>query len=151
MIGQGRGERLTPIITDGPLHWAIAVNPLGLSTPEVYGECDRLRGQSPVPPPTIDERVFSALRSGDATALAGWLRNDLQDAALSLRPELAEVIGEGMRLGALGGLVSGSGPTVVFLAEGSTEAKSIAAGLQAGTGAAQGVWAAGPAPGARVE
>ena len=42
---------------------------------------------------------------------APQLTNDLQDAAISLRPDLGEVLAAGMEYGALGGIVSGSGPT----------------------------------------
>lgn len=42
-VGLGRGERLTPALTRGTFHWVFATADGGLSTPAVYGECDRIR------------------------------------------------------------------------------------------------------------
>lgn len=123
MIGQGRGERLTPVLTHGELHWVIVPVVGGLSTPQVYARFDELTEHEVIAEPTIDESVLAALRADDAKALASLLRNDLQPAALSMRPELAEVLDEGMFVGALAGIISGSGPTCVFLAESSIKAK----------------------------
>ena len=51
--------------------------------------------------------------------LGACLHNDLQEPALTLRPTLRDVLDTGMAAGALGGIVSGSGPTVAFLVAGS--------------------------------
>ena len=58
---------------------------------------------------------MSALRRGDPAALGRALTNDLQEAAISLQPDLQGVLDAGLDFGALGGIVSGSGPTVAFL------------------------------------
>ena len=93
---------------------------------------------------------MSALRTGDPHALAPQLTNDLQAAAVSLRPELGELLSSGMEFGALGGIVSGSGPTCVFLAADAADAERIAAGLRA-AGVCRAVRTAyGPVPGARA-
>jgi 4-diphosphocytidyl-2-C-methyl-D-erythritol kinase len=94
--------------------------------------------------------MMSALRSGDPNALAAALHNDLQPAALSLRPALRDVLDAGIEFGALGGIVSGSGPTVAFLADGTEAALDLAVSLTA-SGAVQDVRrATGPAHGAHV-
>lgn len=115
-VGTGRGDRLTPALARGEYRWVFALAEGGLSTPEVFAECDRLRGANPVVAPRVSDRVMSALRSGDAHALGRALTNDLQPAALSLMPRLRNVLEVGAKFTALGGVVSGSGPTCAFLA-----------------------------------
>jgi 4-diphosphocytidyl-2-C-methyl-D-erythritol kinase len=148
-IGRGRGESLTPVLTRGTLHWAFAVFEGGLSTPVVYARCDDMRGPD-VPSPQISDALLSALATGDAPAVGRALRNDLQAAAISLRPELADVLEVGEDYGALGQIVSGSGPTCAFLARDEDHALDIAVALT-GTGLCRTVKRArGPVPGARV-
>jgi 4-diphosphocytidyl-2-C-methyl-D-erythritol kinase len=148
-IGRGRGESLTPVLTRGTLHWAFAVFEGGLSTPVVYERCDDMRGPD-VPSPQISDALLSALATGDAPAVGRALRNDLQAAAISLRPELADVLEVGEDYGALGQIVSGSGPTCAFLARDEDHALDIAVALT-GTGLCRTVKRArGPVPGARV-
>jgi 4-diphosphocytidyl-2-C-methyl-D-erythritol kinase len=149
-LGTGRGEVLTPVLARGRFHWVVAIADGGLSTPDVYGECDRLRGGTPVPEPRVADALMAALRTGDADALGAALHNDLQDAACSLRPSLRETLETGTQAGALGSLVSGSGPSVVFLARSPEHAIDIAVALSA-TGTCRSVRRAhGPVAGARV-
>ncbi|MCF2528245.1 4-(cytidine 5'-diphospho)-2-C-methyl-D-erythritol kinase [Yinghuangia soli] len=131
-IGTGRGERLAAVPSVGRFHWVFALADGGLSTPAVYGECDRLRAEAgvPVPEPAPREELIAALRAGDAPALGAALSNDLQDAAISLRPSLADTLAAGTAAGALGALVSGSGPTCAFLAADEDAAKLVARALE---------------------
>ena len=148
-LGTGRGEVLTPVLARGRFEWVVAVADGGLSTPAVYAECDRLRGNAAVREPRVSDALMAALRAGDADALGAALHNDLQDAACSLRPELLQTLETGAQAGALGGLVSGSGPSVVFLARGKEHAIDIAVALSA-TGTCRSVRRAyGPVAGAR--
>jgi len=149
-LGTGRGEVLTPVLARGRFHWVVAIADGGLSTPAVYAECDRLRDGIPVPEPRVADALMAALRTGDADALGTALHNDLQDAACSLRPPLRETLQTGAQAGALGSLVSGSGPSVVFLARSPEHAIDIAVALSA-TGTCRSVRRAhGPVAGARV-
>ncbi|MEU1323523.1 4-(cytidine 5'-diphospho)-2-C-methyl-D-erythritol kinase [Streptomyces microflavus] len=133
-LGTGRGEKLTPIEVGGAFHWVFAVADGGLSTPAVYGEFDRLTAGVEVPEPAASPALLAALRSGDSGALAAALSNDLQPAALSLRPSLADTLAAGTEAGALAALVSGSGPTTAFLvADGPTALKVADALLASGT------------------
>ncbi|MGP3976679.1 4-(cytidine 5'-diphospho)-2-C-methyl-D-erythritol kinase [Streptomyces sp. 8N114] len=156
-LGQGRGEILTPLEVGGTFHWVFAVADGGLSTPDVYRECDRLReadgtGSSvaDVPEPVASEPLLAALRAGDAPALAATLRNDLQPAALSLRPSLAETLNTGLAAGALAALVSGSGPTCAFLVTDADSAARTAHTLTASGTCRTARATSGPAPGATV-
>jgi 4-diphosphocytidyl-2-C-methyl-D-erythritol kinase len=76
----------------------------GLSTAEVYAQLDRMKGWREQLDP---ESLRDFARSPDPAALA----NDLQPAAMALRPELGAVLDRLRSVGALGTLVSGSGPT----------------------------------------
>ena len=149
-MGSGRGEMLAPVLARGTYHWVFALAEGGLSTPAVYAECDRLRGDAEVPDPVATPALMSALRSGDPRELAPQLSNDLQEAAISLRPDLGEVLAAGMEYGALGGIVSGSGPTTAFLVEDNESGIDLAVALTA-SGVVRDVRrASGPVHGAHV-
>jgi len=121
-IGTGRGDQLSPALAKGQFQWVLALADFGLSTPAVYNELDRHRerhAQDIFPAsttPTVDTDVLQALRAGDPHMLAETLYNDLQAPALHLQPSLSAVLELGESNGALAGIVSGSGPTVAFLA-----------------------------------
>ena len=152
-IGSGRGEQVTPVLARGELHWVLwAGEGLTLSTPEVYAECDRLREESgvEVPAPEPSGELMTALRRMDTDEVAGALHNDLQDAAISLQPKLAEALAAGLDLGARGGIVSGSGPTVAFLVGSQAEAIDLSVGLAANGPTGDIVRAVGPTPGAQL-
>jgi len=90
------------------------------------------------------------LTSGDPKAVGAALGNDLQAAAISLQPGLRRTLRAGIAAGALGGVVSGSGPTVALLCADQAAAGEVAAEL-AGSGTCRAVRvAAGPAPGAKL-
>ncbi|MDT0309102.1 4-(cytidine 5'-diphospho)-2-C-methyl-D-erythritol kinase [Streptomyces sp. DSM 44917] len=151
-LGRGRGELLTPLPVEGTFHWVFALAEGGLSTPAVYRECDRLRAEDPagadVPPPQGDPALEAALAAGDPHALAARLVNDLQPAALSLRPALADTLRAGADAGALAGLVSGSGPTCAFLAADADGAAALAKSLNDSGTCRQARATTAPAPGA---
>jgi 4-diphosphocytidyl-2-C-methyl-D-erythritol kinase len=151
-LGTGHGEAISPILARPTTwHWVVAVADGGLSTPEVYRKLDELRDGSWPPKALGDaDELMSALRQRDPEVLGAALGNDLQPAALALRPELADVLKAGAEAGAVAGLVSGSGPTCVFLATDATHAGQVAAGLNAAGVCREAVTARGPMPGARV-
>ncbi|MEU7134731.1 4-(cytidine 5'-diphospho)-2-C-methyl-D-erythritol kinase [Streptomyces sp. NPDC046261] len=149
-LGRGRGELLTPLETGGTFHWVFAVADGGLSTPAVYAECDRLRADTTVPAPEPSAPLLAALRTGDAEALAAAMTNDLQAAAVSLRPSLTATLTAGTEAGALAAMVSGSGPTTAFLVADASGAQKVADALRdSGTCRTVRV-TSGPAPGATV-
>ncbi|MGH3754322.1 MAG: 4-(cytidine 5'-diphospho)-2-C-methyl-D-erythritol kinase [Pseudonocardiaceae bacterium] len=153
-LGTGRGESLVPVLSRHTFHWVVALDHRGLPTADVYRELDRLRapGSPGAPPPRLGavEPLLEALASGDPRQLALLLGNDLQAAAVSLRPALRRTLRAGVEAGALSGLVSGSGPTCAFLCVDAGAAVRVAAEL-AGAGVCRTVRvASGPVPGARV-
>ena len=149
-IGVGHGDQLTPSLVRGQSHWVLAIAERGLSTADVYAQLDRLRTGHDVSAPRVDLPVTAALAAGDQAALGRALVNDLEPAALALRPELRKTLSAGHEAGALGGLVSGSGPTCAFLARDAEHALDLAVALSA-TGVCRTVKRVrGPVPGAQL-
>jgi 4-diphosphocytidyl-2-C-methyl-D-erythritol kinase len=152
-LGTGHGEAVSPILARPTTwHWVVAIADGGLSTPAVYRELDRIRdanGWVPAPLESPDA-LMGALRQRKPEVLGAALANDLQPAAVSLRPALAEVLEAGYDAGALAGLVSGSGPTCVFLAADASHAEKLAAELSTSGVCRKAVAARGPMPGARA-
>lgn len=149
--GRGRGEQVTPVEDRGTWWWVVVPATGGLSTPAVYRRYDELVPDAPAVPAEPVE-LLTALASGDPHRLARALHNDLQPPALDLRPELGDLIERGEAEGALRGLVSGSGPTCLFLCESAEAARATAAGLQGGPRGEERVvlLAHGPVAGAHV-
>jgi 4-diphosphocytidyl-2-C-methyl-D-erythritol kinase len=153
-IGTGRGDRLSPALATGQFQWVLALPEGELSTPLVYSELDRHRERhaADIAPaqltPSVDSAVLQALRAGDPAMLAEALTNDLQAPAIHLVPEIADVIELGEMNGALSGIVSGSGPTVAFLAADLDSAIDLQIALSAARVTA--VRAIGPVHGARI-
>lgn len=149
-LGTGRGEQIVPVLSRHQFHWVLAFARGGLATPKVYGELDRLRADGEPPRVGRVEPVLEALASGDPRQLALLLGNDLQAAAVSLRPGLRRTLRAGVAAGALAGTVSGSGPTCAFLCADADDALRVAAELS-GAGVCRTVRVVhGPVPGARV-
>lgn len=149
-LGIGRGEKLTVLEVGGTFHWVFAMAGRGLSTPAVFREFDRMTEGVDVPEPVASQELLDALAKGDPDALVAAVSNDLQPAALSLFPELADTLAAGRTAGALATLVSGSGPTTAFLTRDAESAAKVADALRT-SGTCRSVrTAAGPVPGATV-
>jgi len=149
-IGTGRGDQITPALFKGSYNWVLALSGQGLATPSVYAECDRLREGLSISTPVVSEQLMQALRAGDAKALGKSLSNDLQPAACSLRPALRLVLDVGIDYGALGGIVSGSGPTVAFLVTDDEHAMDLTVALSSSGVVSSVVRASGAVAGARI-
>ena len=150
-VGRGRGEQLTKaLVPNAQYHWVLAFADGQLSTPSVYTKTDELRAGATVTAPDLDATLMAALRAGDPVRVGKALSNDLQPAALSLFPALRKTLETGREFGALGALVSGSGPTCLFLARNSERALALAVSLS-GAGVCRSVaTATGPTSGAAV-
>ncbi|MDO4919625.1 4-(cytidine 5'-diphospho)-2-C-methyl-D-erythritol kinase [Kocuria sp.] len=173
-IGRGTGTELEPVAAADALHLVFVPQDRGLSTPAVYRAWDTAHkvglpgadahgveadaddatfgaqsvGTAAGPDP-VPAGALAALAAGDPHALATRIRNDLQAPAVELLPALRAVLALGTSRGALSGWVSGSGPTVCFLADSADAAARLAAEL---TGEGHHALAVtGPVPGARVE
>ena len=153
-IGTGRGDQLSPALAKGNFQWVLVLADFGLSTPAVYAELDRHRDRHAQdifpadPTPSVDTNVLQAIRAGDPHMLADTLHNDLQAPAIHLQPSLAEILELGEQNGALAGVISGSGPTVAFLAADLDGALELQIALSAAR--LNVVRATGPVHGARI-
>ncbi|SPT53112.1 4-diphosphocytidyl-2-C-methyl-D-erythritol kinase [Actinomyces bovis] len=155
-LGHGRGDQLSPLMAKGRFTWVFALAKWGLSTPDVFKRFDKLLAAGELPgrtgasePAPVPESLTAALRTGDVEALAAGLHNDLQPAALSLRPELESIIATAEAAGALRAIVSGSGPTIAALVPDSGAA-TVARALETLPMVAGTVRADAPVAGARV-
>lgn len=149
-VGQGRGDELTAALSRGTYHWVLALSSVGLSTPAVYDECDRLRAGLDISPPQTSDSLMQSLLAADPKAVGLALSNDLQSAACSLRPALTLVLDVGEEYGALGSIVSGSGPTVAFLVADEEQGLDLAVALTSSGVVGSVARAYGPVHGAKV-
>ena len=149
-IGQGRGDQLTAALSRGTYHWVLALSSVGLSTPAVYQECDRLRAGLDIAAPQTSDALMQSLLAADPKAVGLALQNDLQSAACSLRPALTLVLDVGEEYGALGAIVSGSGPTVAFLVGDEEQGLDLAVALTSSGVVGSVARAYGPVHGAKV-
>jgi 4-diphosphocytidyl-2-C-methyl-D-erythritol kinase len=149
-VGTGRGDQLTAALSRGTYHWVFALSTVGLSTPAVYAECDRMRADLEIADPKVSDSLMQALLSGDPELVGRSLTNDLQNPACSLRPALSLVLEVGRDYGALGAIVSGSGPTVAFLVADEEAGLDLAVALTASGVVGSVARASGPVHGARV-
>lgn len=121
-LATGVGTATAQVLTRGMCYWVVGITEQPLSTPDVYRAFDDVGTMSGFEP----DAVLQALRTGDAEALGASLHNDLEAAAIKLRPELAGQLEAMVAAGALGAIVSGSGPTIVALAPDAKSSVAIA-------------------------
>lgn len=150
-VGKGAGEHLSPLLVRGELHLVIVPATTGLSTPEIYRELDAMREEAGITAeePELDADLVRAVCTADAEMVATLMTNELQAPAVRKIPSLERMMDVGLLEGAMQGMVSGSGPTVMFLARDAAAAGQLATSLEERTD----VWAipvTGPAPGARL-
>lgn len=153
-IGRGKGEKLEPLENLPTLHWVLLPDALGLSTPTVFARLDELRearGEKirQLETPEVSAKLIQALKSGDPHKIAPLLENDLQEAALSLRPDLIPLFAQAEAAGALRAIISGSGPTIALLAPNAEEAQAIASRMRVYV--ANAIATSGPAAGVTRE
>ena len=117
----GAGEGVEPVELPDMALVLVPVDE-GLSTAAVYAEADRI----PSTRPQLDPGGLRRLAAAPLAALARGLENDLEAAALALRPELARTLAELEEAGALAARITGSGPTAFGVFESVTSAEAAA-------------------------
>lgn len=127
----GAGERVEPLGDPGEFALVLIRSDEGLVTAEVYAEADRLgSGRDAAELELIERRLRAAVSDGSSPLdYAELLVNDLENAALSLRPEISEALAALEEVGAVRALVTGSGPTAFGLFEDLARADRAAAEL----------------------
>jgi 4-diphosphocytidyl-2-C-methyl-D-erythritol kinase len=130
LIG-GAGEIVGPL--PPPRHFGVVLVPSesGLSTAQVYAEADRLGlGRDADELDAIAAELRGAASRGESPlAYRELLVNDLERAALSLRPEIEGALGALRKVGAAAALVTGSGPTAFGIFEDIAAADAAAGAL----------------------
>ena len=121
-LATGTGTAVARVLNRSRTYWVVGVDREPLSTAEVYATFDRLEP----PPPSSPDAMLQALRTGDVEEVARSLRNDLEQAAIALRPVLEVRRRALLDAGALAAMVSGSGPTMLGLARDEEHAEAIA-------------------------
>ena len=122
-LATGTGTSVARVLNRARTHWVVGIDRDPLSTAQVYAAFDRLEP----PKPSSPDAVLQALRTGDVEELAATLHNDLEPAAIALRPALEGRRSALLDAGALAAMVSGSGPTMLGLARDEEDARAIAA------------------------
>lgn len=121
-LATARGDDLTVLHVPAALHFILGISFQPLLTPDVYKAFDELD----IEREADSASIVQALGAGDVGEIAGHLHNDLEQGAISLRPELATQKQDLLDSGALGACVSGSGPTIFAIAADAEDAASIA-------------------------
>lgn len=151
-LGTGRGERLTPLPGGPALRWVVAVARGGLSTPRIYRVFDEMVAAGRATASAEHPReLMAALARGTAAEIAGLLTNSLQAPALECLPALRETLEVGRQAGALAALVSGSGPSCVFLVDDDSQQNAVVVALSQLDQVKDILTATGPVSGPRAE
>jgi len=120
-VARGRGEQLAALPAGGGYAFVL-VNPrVPLSTREVYGRVPAgWRAQ-----PTGTERMIEALRTRNVEKVAAALTNNLESVVEPVLPVIGRMKAALLAAGALGAIMSGSGPTVFGVARSLDQARQI--------------------------
>ena len=124
-LATGRGELLEEVKSAATLWWVIGIDAGELPTAAVYARFDQLGLARELDRRAV-EPLLDALAAGDPARIGALLGNDLEPAALDVRPDLADAKRTLLEAGALGAIVSGSGPTMLGLARDEEHAGRIA-------------------------
>lgn len=127
-LAEGRGTKLTPLHA-GSAFWVVLINPdQEVSTSNIYQAIDlNLTNQGP-----DIKSMLVAMEEGDLSAIAENLYNDLEQVTARRYPVVLSLKRRLIEAGAMGALMSGSGPTVFGLARDREKAAAIAARLREG-------------------
>jgi 4-diphosphocytidyl-2-C-methyl-D-erythritol kinase len=120
-LGEGRGEKITKWVPSPVLDLVLVKQEEGLATSKVYGS-----GLGEFSPGRLASAFKEILETGDKKKIGRSLHNGLERAACHFVPNCMDLKMELKEAGALGALVTGSGPTVYGLAENREHAHKIA-------------------------
>jgi len=120
VYADGRGERVTPVHAQ-TTHWVVVPASFAVRTPDAYTWWEERAETGPDP-----GVVIAALEAGNDEILGPAMYDDLQPEVEARHPEVADTIAALLEAGALGAVMSGSGPTVVALARHMAHADQIA-------------------------
>ncbi len=124
VLMRGRGERVVGVTTMTSW-WVVKPFDFPTRSPDAYRWWDE-DGSVTGPDPGV---LFAAVETGNSELLGSALFNDLEGPVSRRHPEIAEAKEAFLEAGALGAVMSGSGPTVVALAAHMFEADKLAAAV----------------------
>lgn len=125
-LARGKGGDLSPLPPFSGVGVVLVKPPFGVSTAMVYRLYDALP-EAPGPGPGA---LLEAMERRDVPAVARLMYNTLERVTVSLHPEISEIKDSLIAAGAMGSLMSGSGPTVFGLCAGPREAVDLASRLR---------------------
>ncbi|MBR1634925.1 MAG: 4-(cytidine 5'-diphospho)-2-C-methyl-D-erythritol kinase [Lachnospiraceae bacterium] len=114
MLAEGIGEKLTPVEPELATMPVLLVKPdFGVSTGGIYQRLDAVKNP---PHPNID-RLLQAIRAREPQQIATYMGNILEEVTIAENPKLKKIKTQLRKCGALGALMTGSGPTIFGLFE----------------------------------
>ena len=128
-LAEGIGDVLTPLPAAPDMYVVLAKPPIHVSTGFVY---TNLKADQLAYHPDIDAQT-DAIRAGDGYAMAKLMGNVLETVTIPAYPVIEEIKEEMKRAGALGAMMSGSGPTVFGLFDDAKKAQATYEELRNGT------------------
>ena len=120
VFAEGRGDRILPLHTV-TTHWVVRPFGFGVRSSDAYAWWDEAPTTGPDP-----GALVAAIEVGDDALLGSAIFDDLQAAVAARHPEVERAVAAFGDAGALGAIMSGSGPTVVALARHLGHADAIA-------------------------
>lgn len=126
VLAEGIGEKLSPLPSLPRCYVVIAKPPMGASTEMVYKKYDGLSG---VEHPDIDG-ILEGIRRSDLGLTASRMGNVLEQVMIPEYPVIGEIKQILLDIGALGAMMSGSGPTVFGIFDSRSRARQAAAAVR---------------------
>ena len=125
-LATGRGERITPLPQPAPIWFVLGLSKVPLYTRDVYDNFE----MAPDAAGAVIAPMAAALGAGQIEEVAALVHNDLERPAFRLRPELEDKKRAMLDAGALGALMSGSGPTIFAITRDARRAAALAARVE---------------------
>lgn len=125
-LAEGIGEKLTRLPSAPETYVLLAKPAVHVSTQFVYGN---LRANELTSHPDIDGQI-QAIRDGDLYAMAEKMGNVLETVTIPAHPVIQEIKDCMIQNGAVGAMMSGSGPTVFGLYDDEQKARAAYAQMQ---------------------
>ena len=123
VFAHGRGDHISSLHAPTS-HWVVRPLPLSVRAPDAYAWWDERPSSGPDP-----GSLIAALEIGDHDLAGSALFDDLQPGVADRHPEVTRAVAAFGDAGALGAVMSGSGPTVVALARDPSHADAIASAV----------------------
>ena len=122
MLASGIGEKLTPLSDFPKTPIVIVKPPFSISTPTVYKQID----EAPIQKRPDTHLLMDAIEKGDVKTVSKNMVNVMEEVTVKMHPIIGDIKSELLARGALGALMSGSGPSVFALFDSYDAAKKAA-------------------------